>query len=146
MNQSERVKGAIALIKSQTNYTEEEAFEKLEVWEGNYMNVIKEYLNPNFQKKVEKASKKSVNEQMMTEIRSFWDKANNDFLQRKEATKKKQEYLKTVYAEFLKKKEEFPNCKYQPPSELSCSRTCKNPMCPGFLNSEKKYEKNHEKI
>ena len=49
-----RYVGAIALIISQTNYTEEEAKEKLELWEGNYMNVIKEYLNPNFQKKRKK--------------------------------------------------------------------------------------------
>ena len=48
MNQQQRYEGAIALIKSQTNYTEEEAKVKLEKWEGNYMNVIKEYLNPNF--------------------------------------------------------------------------------------------------
>ena len=51
MNNEQRYSGAIALIKTQTNYTEEEAKEKLEKWEGNYMNVIKEYLNPNFNKK-----------------------------------------------------------------------------------------------
>ena len=45
MNSKQRYSGAIALIKSQTNYTEDEAKEKLENWEGNYMNVIKEYLN-----------------------------------------------------------------------------------------------------
>ena len=28
-------------------YSEEEAEKKLEQWEGNYMNVIKEYLDPN---------------------------------------------------------------------------------------------------
>ena len=41
MNQSERYKGAIALIKSQTNYSEKEAVEKLEEWEGDYMKVMK---------------------------------------------------------------------------------------------------------
>ena len=51
MNQSERYKGAIALIKSQTNYSEKEAVEKLEEWEGDYMKVMKEYLNHDFQKK-----------------------------------------------------------------------------------------------
>ena len=53
MNEQDRYKGAIALIKTQTNYTEDEAKEKLEKWNGNYMNVIKEYLNPNFQIKRE---------------------------------------------------------------------------------------------
>ena len=51
MNANKRYDGAIALIKSQTNYNYEEAKEKLEKWDGNYMNVIKEYLNPNFNKK-----------------------------------------------------------------------------------------------
>ena len=46
MNDQQRYEGAIALIKSQTNYTEEEAKKKLTEWNGNYMNVIKEYLNP----------------------------------------------------------------------------------------------------
>ena len=41
MNTSQRYNGAIALIKSQTNYTEEEAKIKLEEHDGNYMNVIK---------------------------------------------------------------------------------------------------------
>jgi len=140
MNHSERYKGAIALIKSQTNYSEEESAEKLEKWEGNYMNVIKEYLNPTFQqKKPEK--ERSINEQMMSEIRNFWDVANSQFLHRKEEAKKKQDYLKKVYTEFLKKKEEFPNCKYNPPTCKSCIASCKNPMCPGFLNKEEKYEK-----
>ena len=58
MNQSQRYSGALALIKTQTNYTEEEAIEKLKQWDGNYMNVIKEYLNPDFQKKKPEATKK----------------------------------------------------------------------------------------
>ena len=58
MNQSQRYSGALALIKSQTNYTDEEAIEKLKQWDGNYMNVIKEYLNPDFQKKKSVTQKK----------------------------------------------------------------------------------------
>ena len=40
MNAPDRYSGALALIKSQTNYTEKEAIEKLKQWNGNYMNVI----------------------------------------------------------------------------------------------------------
>ena len=82
MNASKRYDGAIALIKSQTNYTEEECKEKLDKWEGNYMNVIKEYLNPNFNKKKDD-NKKSTNEKMMYEIRNFMDTANAGYLRRK---------------------------------------------------------------
>ena len=83
MNSQERYNGAIALIKTQTNYTDDKAKEKLEKWDGNYMNVIKEYLNPNFQEKKKPTSNKSVNEKMMFEIRNFMDTANADFLRRK---------------------------------------------------------------
>ena len=41
-------KELIKLIKRQTDYNEEEILEKLKFWNYNYLNVIKEYLNPNF--------------------------------------------------------------------------------------------------
>ena len=74
MNTAQRYNGAIALIKSQTNYSEEEAKIRRARW--NYMNVIKEYLNPNFRNK-KQLLKKSVNERMMYEIRNFMDTAEN---------------------------------------------------------------------
>ena len=71
MSENKRYTGAISLIMSQTDYNEDKAKEKLEKWEGNYMNVIKEYLNPNFNKKKESNKGKSTNEKMMFEIRNF---------------------------------------------------------------------------
>ena len=141
MNNEERYKGAIALIKTQTNYSEEEAKVKLEEHDGNYMNVIKEYLNPNFRnkKKVEKV--KSVNEKMMYEIRNFMDTAAEQFKRRKAQEEEKQKYLKAVYNKFLAVKAQYPSCIYNPPSVLSCMANCPNPMCPGELKSDKTYSK-----
>ena len=48
----ERKKALIELIMRQTDYTEEKANIKLAQWNNNYLKVIKEYMNPNFQKKV----------------------------------------------------------------------------------------------
>ena len=141
MNNQQRYSGALALIKTQTNYNEEEAKEKLEKWEGNYMNVIKEYLNPNFNKKIVKKDNRSVNEKMMGEIRGFMDTASADFLERKEKEEKKQEYLKRVYNQFLEVKKKHPSCKYDPPRSLTCDSNCPNPMCPGELDSDNKYSK-----
>lgn len=141
MNKKDRYGGAIALIKSQTNYTEQEATEKLEKWEGNYMNVIKEYLNPNFNIKREKKDNRSVNQKMMGEIRGFMDTATMNFEKRKAEEEKKQEYLKRVYAEFLEVKKSYPTCKYDPPRILSCDYNCPNPLCPGELLPNKKYSK-----
>lgn len=150
MNQNERHDGAISLIVSQTNYTKEEAKDKLLGWNGNYMNVIKEYLNPNFNKKKEKKNTKSVNENMMYEIRNFMDTVSADFLKRKKEEEAKKEYLQNVYNTFLEVKKNYPDCKYNPPNDLSCYSECKNPLCPGELLSDNTYSKmnkvNNEKI
>ena len=58
------------MIKRQTNYDNETIKEKLKKWNNNYIFVIKEYINPNFQEK-EKEKEKSLNQQIMTEIRNF---------------------------------------------------------------------------
>ena len=117
---------------------------KLEKWGGNYMDVIKEYLNPNFNIKVIKKDTRTTNEKMMTEIRDFMDTANQGFLRRKEEEEKKQEYLKKVYANFLEVKKRHPNCKYNPPDILTCDTNCLNPLCPGELLPDKKYSKMKE--
>lgn len=141
MNQNDRYNGAIALIKSQTNYTEEEAKEKLEKWDGNYMNVIKEYLNPNFKIKTEKKETRTLNQRMMGEIRDFMDTATMQFEKRKKAEEEKQEYLKRVYAQFLEVKKNYPTCKYDPPRILTCDTMCPNPLCPGELLPNRTYSK-----
>ena len=56
---------------NQTNYSEETALEKLQKWDNNYMNVIREYLNPNFNKPKNIVKTKSVNQMVMTEIRNL---------------------------------------------------------------------------
>ena len=140
MDQNQRYNGAISLIKSQTNYTEEEAKIKLEEHDGNYMNVIKEYLNPNFRNK-KKKERKTTNEKMMYEIRNFMDTAAQQFKKRKQQEEEKQKYLKAVYDKFLAVKAQYPNCIYNPPSVLSCIANCPNPMCPGELREDKTYSK-----
>lgn len=141
MNESQRYSGAISLIKSQTNYSEEEAKIKLEEHDGNYMNVIKEYLNPNFRNSNKKVEKKTVNEKMMYEIRNFMDTAAEQFKKRKAEEEEKQKYLKAVYDKFLAVKAQYPSCLYDPPSVVSCSDNCPNPMCPGELKADKTYSK-----
>ena len=141
MNENQRYTGAISLIKSQTNYSEEEAKVKLEEHDGNYMNVIKEYLNPNFRNKKKKPEKKTVNEKMMFEIRNFMDTAAEQFKKRKAQEEERQKYLKAVYDKFLAVKAQYSSCIYDPPRVLSCIANCPNPMCPGKLLPNKTYSK-----
>ena len=65
----------IDLIIRQTNYSKEEAEQKLKEWKGNYLNVMKEYINPDFNIK-KKEKKKSLNQQIMTEIRNLCNNIN----------------------------------------------------------------------
>ena len=72
----------INLVIKQTNYSRDEAIEKLESWNGNYVNVVKEYLNPNFKEKKEK-KKLTKNQQIMAGIRNFMDEASKNYEKRK---------------------------------------------------------------
>ena len=65
-----RLDKTIDLICRQTDYTKEKALQKYQEWDKNYINVIKEYINPDFKKK-KKTMDKTLNQQIMTEIRYF---------------------------------------------------------------------------
>ena len=74
-------KEIIDLVMRQTNYDENLAIEKLEKWNGNFENVIKEYLNPNFQEK--KKVYKSKNQKVMGALRDFMDDITIQYEKRK---------------------------------------------------------------
>ncbi len=77
---TERYKQVINLVKSQTNYNDEQIKKKLIEWNNDYMSVIKEYLNPNFQNKKKPKKNLSTNQRMMTEIRNFMDEASQTYI------------------------------------------------------------------
>lgn len=65
------------LIKSQTNYTDDIIEEKLLNWDNDYIKVIREYLNPNFEDKKKIEKNYSTNQRIFKEIRTFMDNINN---------------------------------------------------------------------
>jgi hypothetical protein len=83
MSSTTREKEVINLIMRQTDYTAEEAALKLKQWNNNYINVIKEYLNPHFNEKPKETKTKTLNQQMMGEIRHFMDDVYIKFENRK---------------------------------------------------------------
>lgn len=103
----------IKIIMSQTNYNASEAEEKYDQWDGDYISVIKEYLNPNFQNKKINTKKNTINQQMMTEIRNFMDDVNTKYDAR--VAKKKEEeqeaYLKQLETTIKNAKIELKNLK-----------------------------------
>tara|TARA_Y100000590_G_scaffold261158_1_gene293220 strand:+ start:41 stop:280 length:240 start_codon:yes stop_codon:yes gene_type:complete len=65
-----RYEETIKLICRQTNYSKQEAEEKYKEWDYDYINVIKEYINPDFNK-IKQKKGKTMNQKIMTEIRYF---------------------------------------------------------------------------
>ena len=100
-----RKRALVDLVVRQTDYDEDKAMIKLIEWNYNYLNVIKEYMNPNFQnvKKEEKTGTK--NQMIYGEIRSFMDDVNKQALWRKRQ-KEKMEKKREAYIEYLKKQQE----------------------------------------
>jgi len=100
-----RKKALVDLVVRQTDYDEDKAMIKLIEWNYNYINVIKEYMNPNFRavKKEEKTGTK--NQMIYGEIRNFMDDVNKQALYRKRQ-KEKMEKQREAYIEYLKKQQE----------------------------------------
>lgn len=101
---------------SQTNYDKETAEKKLEEWDNDFIKVIKEFLNPNFEEKERKEKEKknkfvSLNQGIMNELRKFKDKQNknydyqkkfNDYIKKSQEVVELNEHLKQQ--EILKQK------------------------------------------
>ena len=96
--QDARKKNIIKMVQRQTDYDYDKIIERLDFWNGNYLNVIKEWLNPSFHKKKNDEKKTTINQAKWNEIRHFMDDVNKQQINRKRQKdyleKKKQEYLK----------------------------------------------------
>ena len=81
----------VRLVCSQTNYTEEEALHKLKEKNNNYLEVIKDYMNP-----VRKPTQytATLNQQIFKNIRGFLDSEQNN-LYRRDYCEKKIEHMFT---------------------------------------------------
>jgi hypothetical protein len=147
---ADRIQSAVKLIQNQTNYDAQTAEKKLKEWNYNTLHVIKEYLNPNFNKPKPK-KEKSLNQRTMEHIRNFMDTANNQYIKRKSHNdylkQKEEEHKQKVYKQFMDSKKAYPQCAFDPPKINTCKKDCPNPMCPGELSMDNKvYTKNNTKI
>lgn len=81
------------MVVRQTDYDYATARKKLEATNGNYLQVIKEFLQPG-KKNTENVVKKNVstNQMIYNEIRGFMDNSVKQYEQRKEYTQKMMEY------------------------------------------------------
>jgi len=64
-------------VISQTNYTEEEALEKLKLFNCDYLRVIKDYMG--IPEKKESPKVKSVNQEIYKQIRTRLDKSMKEY-------------------------------------------------------------------
>ena len=101
-----RKNSVVQMVQRQTDYDIDKTLERLDFWNGNYLNVIKEWLNPNFKTKNEISDNKSKNQMKWGEIRTFMDDVNKKQLLRKRQ-KEYMEKKKTEYINYLKHKEKI---------------------------------------
>jgi len=85
----------LKIVMSQTNYDKDTAEQKLQEWDNDFIKVIKEFLNPNFEEKERKDKEEkdkvvSLNQGIMNELRKFKDKQNKNY----DSHKKFKDYLK----------------------------------------------------
>jgi hypothetical protein len=106
-NEEIRKKEVIKLVCRQTDYTEVEAEEKLKEKNYNYLDVIKDYMNPNRKTQV---YSKSLNQEIFTNIRRFLDSDKNNLELQKEYYKKANQmsYEKIIENTVNKKLNETP--------------------------------------
>ena len=102
-NMAVRRQAMVELVMRQTDYTEEFSNRKLEEWDNNYLNVIKEYMNPNFQQRKEVEPVKTTKNQMIYgEIRNFMDGVNREQINQKLKTEQL-EQRKVAYIAYMEK-------------------------------------------
>ena len=95
----------INLVISQTNYDRETSITKLTKWNGDYMSVIKEYLNPDFRKKKEK-KKETKNQRVISSIRNFMNDVTMNYNKR-EKEKMELEFRKKIETEAILQEEDL---------------------------------------
>ena len=99
---TEKFKACLKIVISQTNYDNDLATKKLIEHDEDFIKVIKEYLNPNFnKKKTEKKIKKDqLNQHVISQIRNFKDKQDANYISRKDNVEK----MKKLYELHLSNK------------------------------------------
>jgi hypothetical protein len=67
----------LKLVMSQTNYTEEQALEKLKLFNCDYMRVLKDYMG--IPEKKDNTKIKSINQEIYRQIRTTLDSTMRDY-------------------------------------------------------------------
>ena len=92
----QRSEEIIALVRRQTDYNREMAISKLKEWEGNYLSVIREFMNPRYKNKEGPKDARSLNQRVLGEMRGFIDQVNEGHTRRKEAGRRRQMRMMAV--------------------------------------------------
>ncbi len=97
----------IALVQRQTDYDREMAVSKLQEWEGNYLSVIREFMDPGHKDRKDPEDGRSLNQRVLGEMRGFIDQVNEGHIRRKEAGRRRQmRMIAVAQAHLARKKEE----------------------------------------
>ncbi len=82
------------------------AVSKLQEWEGNYLSVIREFMDPDRKDRKDPEDGRSLNQRVLGEMRGFIDQVNEGHIRRKEAGRKRQmRMIAAAQARLAQKKE-----------------------------------------
>ena len=88
------IKPIIDVIVRQTNYTEEQAIEKMKEHNNNALAIIREYMNGSSTNAKKISEKATTNQQIYGEIRNLMDDAAKRYSAKVKYEKRKEEYMK----------------------------------------------------
>ena len=99
------------MIMRQTDYTYEEAREKLIKENFNYLTVIKNYMTGDIRQSTSDttntdSSKKTVNQHIYSELRNFMDTAAVGYEQRKRRAEKMEKFREKLAEEYERRQQE----------------------------------------
>ena len=92
-------KEIINIIIRQTNYDENVAKQKLIEYDNNYLEVIKNYMNPSKIKNNNNNTKKTTNQLMYSEFRNLMDDASRNYRIQKEKEDKINQIIQNIKKE-----------------------------------------------
>ena len=87
----------------QTDYTEEQTLLKIKEHNNDIMAIVREFMGVPTTNKI-KETKKTVNQQIYSEIRTLMDDAAASYKAKKEAEEKKQIYIENMRNELIRRK------------------------------------------
>ena len=108
------VEDACQKIMRQTDYDKDKSLQKLKEHDLDIIRIVREWMGVS----IKKEKKRTTNQMVFAEFRSFLDKAANNYYKKKEAEENQKAYLQSAAAAELRRREALAEEDINKPSTL----------------------------